>query len=1091
MIYPHIAKDQLGIEIDTNQFFDIEDFVKVYDANGINAPIGCGFMHRKDEFDNTCKSISNNKVTILTAPSGIGKTRLAIETCHAYDKEFKVYCVRSNGILLYEDIRFYIDNPGKYLIFLDDANMVVSLDNVLQTLLSYPENYEIKILITVRDYAKKRVITTAKKYTIPEIIEIEKFTDKEIKDILKTELGIVHPDYLTRISEIANGNARLAFLAGIRFVDKGYQAIRNAEDIFKNYYGPIIEENNLSKDDIIMLFLITVSGPVKMGENQLYSDLKKQYGAEIDEEKTVEKLYSLELVDWFKNEITSISDQSLGNYILYYVLCERKLVSIESLIAIAFPRFRNKVVYALNTIMEIFNTKDTVQYIEASINVAWDNAPKGQEMEYTESFYQVNPDKALLILKKQIKQEKHVDFDLSNFDIDAKKNYHSIATREIVIFGGFKYIESFEDSIELLVSYYEKRPDLIMDFYFVICDYLLYDKNSWKNKYKNEIVLMDKLWEATDGGNNYNFSILYIHVAQYALRTEFSYTEGIKNSKAFNFVRMPIAFTKEIALLRNTILKRLGVLRVMYEYSDTVNDILAEVHFNGIDDIDSKAYLQSDFDTLYIEVIQKDNIDFTDARIINRYREVAEQIGNPLDDRYELAEQNHDFRLYKILSREYLNGRTIEENERNRRNSIAAEMSSYTLEDYISLFETCNNLQEVLHERDLWPLSRGLDIVFELLESDNSSYVRVIEEYFKNNAPFTLNGYRQVRFLLTTIGYEKTYNLLSAADYRRKDTWLSLIWECIDENAITDAVVNDYICFSERNLNSDNPLVPSAMLLTKFGKRDSEFKQQVLKHISEKAELSITFIGRIYGDEEIKILIDLFQNDIGTLSQIYMNALEISDHVDYGGKLFAKIYEQSPYIWNKYVDWVKNHIHNDGYEQKIFELIWNTEKWQECIDYAYSVLINDDMAFFIEQPARLLFEKMEKESSIVQGRKKQWLLNYLHDNSMDVSRRSKIIEVVVTVMPYWKLDFMLEYLRIDKNIDHFKKIHLFPISESWSGSEIPLIMDKIKLLEQLKEQLKGVDYIEHRVYLEKWCTSLEEYKKKVELREYMEDVNYA
>ena len=87
----------------------------------------------------------------------------------------------------------------------------------------------------------------------------------------------------------------------------------------------------------------------------------------------------------------------------------------------------------------------------------------------------------------------------------------------------------------VFVSYYEKRPDLIMDFYFVICDHLLYDKNSW-NKYKNEIVLMDKLWEATNGGNNYNFSILYIHVAQYTLRTEFSYTEGIKNSKAFNFV---------------------------------------------------------------------------------------------------------------------------------------------------------------------------------------------------------------------------------------------------------------------------------------------------------------------------------------------------------------------------------------------------------------------------------------------------------------------------------------------------------------------------------------------------------------------------
>lgn len=43
LIYPHIAKDMLGIEIDTNQFFDVEDFVKAYDANGINAPIDCEF----------------------------------------------------------------------------------------------------------------------------------------------------------------------------------------------------------------------------------------------------------------------------------------------------------------------------------------------------------------------------------------------------------------------------------------------------------------------------------------------------------------------------------------------------------------------------------------------------------------------------------------------------------------------------------------------------------------------------------------------------------------------------------------------------------------------------------------------------------------------------------------------------------------------------------------------------------------------------------------------------------------------------------------------------------------------------------------
>ena len=116
-------------------------------------------MHRKKEIDNTCESIRNNTVTVLTGPSGIGKTRLAIEVCREWDdKEYKVYCVRSNGNFLYEDIKYYIDNPGKYMLFFDDANMVVSMDNVLQTLLMLPPEYEIKILITVRDYARKRVI---------------------------------------------------------------------------------------------------------------------------------------------------------------------------------------------------------------------------------------------------------------------------------------------------------------------------------------------------------------------------------------------------------------------------------------------------------------------------------------------------------------------------------------------------------------------------------------------------------------------------------------------------------------------------------------------------------------------------------------------------------------------------------------------------------------------------------------------------------------------------------------------------------------------------------------------------------------------
>ena len=108
-----------------------------------------------------------------------------------------------------------------------------------------------------------------------------------------------------------------------------------------------------------------------------------------------------------------------------------------------------------------------------------------------------------------------------------------------------------------------------------------------------------------------------------------------------------------------------------------------------------------------------------------------------------------------------------------------------------------------------------------------------------------------------------------------------------------------------------------------------------------------------------------------------------------------------------------------------------------------------------------------------------------------VEKCSKLIDMVVNVMPQWKQEFILEYIKGNKSIEDFKKIHLFPMSASWSGSEVPLILDKIEFLQDLKEKMKGVSYIEHREYIDEYRRDLEEYKRKVELREYLEEADYA
>ena len=1092
LLYPHIAKDELGIAIDTNQFFEVEDFVKAHDANGINAPINCKFLHRESEITETCNSILNNKVTILTGPSGIGKTRLALETCRKQDdRKTKVFCVKSNGNFLYEDIKYYISDPGRYLVFFDDANTVVSLDNVLDTILTLSTDFDVKVLISVRDYAKDRVIDAVSRYATLNIIQIGRFKDDEIKDILKSDLGIVNAEYLEKIVEIANGNIRLAFLAGMRSIDDGYQAIRNAEDIFKNYYGRIIDEAKLTKEDILMLFFIAISGPVKNNENQLYSDMNKFYGAKIVEDDTIEHLYSLELVDWFKNEITKIADQSLGNYILYYVLFEKRWVSVESLISIGFPRFRNKIVYALNTLMEIFNSEECAKYIEDSIITAWDNAPAGQDMEYLESFFQVNPDKALSIIKNRIDQEAIVDFDLRGFDINSKKNYHNITTKVIEILGGYKYTENFEDAFDLLMLYFEKRPDLIMDFYFVLSGRLLYDKYSYRDKYNHEMCLLDKLWCYTEEGKNYNNSILYLQIVECALKIEISFTEEIRNSRSVNFVRMTLGFTEEIADIRTHIWQNLAILRKNEEYHNAINSILSEVHFNGLNEEESKNFLQSDFNTIYEYVIDKNTPDFFDAKVVARYKQVAEQIGIKPDHRYMVAERNPEFRIYRMLIREHLIGRTIEEDEQLRKESISKEISTYDLKDFRELFSSCKFLEKTVYDRDQWYLNTGLDCIFEIIEADSELYLKVLEEYFNANAPFRLNGYRQIKYMLDHIGYELTYSFVNKNAIDKKDAWLSLIWECVLEENINEKIVNDYKAFVLNNLAKDNLIIPTVQVVTRYGERDSELKAEVIKTIVANPELSASFLGYAYHDDDVEGILNFFRNDIAALACIYISALAVSCHVDYDGKLFAKIFEQQPTIWNEYVDWVKakDNMREDGNEHKIFELIWNVDKWHECVEYAFKVLIDDHKVFYIKEPAGLLFAKTT--DATIFERKKSWLIEKLRENSLEVERCKNLIDVVVNVLPDWKLEYILEFLKVNKKPEDFKKIHLFPSSCLGSGSEIPLIMKKLDFLKLLKDNLKGFDYIDHRKYIEEYRMDIEKYKEKVEVREYLENADYA
>ena len=55
---------------------------------------------------------------------------------------------------------------------------------------------------------------------------------------------------------------------------------------------------------------------------------------------------------------------------------------------------------------------------------------------------------------------------------------------------------------------------------------------------------------------------------------------------------------------------------------------------------------------------------------------------------------------------------------------------------------------------------------------------------------------------------------------------------------------------------------------------------------------------------------------------------------------------------------------------------------------------------------------------------------------------------------------------------------------------ITLIEKDIEFLQKLLDEISGVDYLEHKLYLKEWIRGKKQYKQKVLKRDYMENFAY-
>lgn len=1087
-IYNHfhgIARDFLGLPISTDQIFDSDEFVSVYDKNSMAAPLSTIFQFREKETDEVLSKIEKAEVIIISGAAGVGKTRLALECCQRYALKngYRLFCIQSNRLPIYEDLKIYLDAPGKYLLMIDDANQVTGLQHILQYLTKQRQGYDVKIVITVRDYAKQTTVQNVREFAVPELCMINLFSDEEIKDILKVNLNILNSNYLDKIVKIAEGNARLAIIAGKLAVEaQSLDSINDATQLYEGYYGKFLKDNIINQDKKLCATagVISFLTAINLDHLEVLIPILEELG--ISERAFVDhtyQLHELELVDIYNDKAVKISDQCLGNYLLEYVFIKKKIIPFSVMVRACFSNYKSRVINATNILGNIFASTDMYQQLEREIGIVWDDfkySNNPQFFEFVKAFYIIRPTETLLMIKEMIDNFSQETYDVNNIDFEKESRNNSVNDDILTILGGFQDRKDLSDALDLLFSYYNKRPQKFMDYYHTINNFFGVDKESLKFDYWTQIQLVNKFIEHADNWKNENVTILFLRVAAEFLKLHHSPAEAGRG-KTITIYKIPVQFSDGSKQYREMIWNSLFELYNNENYKLKVETIIREYGQHFGDEVD-KDIIRFDFQYILNFFNEKfSSMQLSHCIIAKIVSDRVKRDGIDATAQFLKYLTNPDYLIYCILKGEKHLEEFDWEKEKELKELDIKDLAEKCDQGLVlEILRICTDLEK--HDpNNTWDIQEGLQYLFSCLSADKELFLFTVENYLAYNTPLDLFPDNIINKLFEIVGDKRTYELINNIEFAKKNAWQFSFYKNLPKELISELYVQNFYEFlSEKEGNITSSPYRSIEFLENYIICDNEVFIKASKIIVKKFEYS-PFIFSIYFGLMLnshvtkpEVLIERYKDDWNLLKDIYFKLISYDKHEDYDGKFLITFAKNDFTFVDEYIEFTvskerKSWIHGD--EERL-SAIWDCENYIELADKiikkycAYEELDMWQISHYIEN-----ILKCRDESGTRTKCQDDWISHFIDCNYSNMHLMELLFSSITEISPERRKIHILHLIRLNPDPELFNKLDLEPNHWGGVGSMIPYMEERITFLKSLLPELHGLAYLKHKQRIER------------------------